>query len=95
MKNPVKDASGEKEETLNRLRKAKDLRPSQDEIDVTIVDRDLEGEIVKIKHKLYPKRVLRGGCWGDDPRGVRASDRFNDSPSSRDGYLGFRIVRSK
>jgi formylglycine-generating enzyme required for sulfatase activity len=38
------------------------------------------------------KRVLRGGCWGGGPRGVRAAVRGRDVPSLRVIDLGLRLV---
>ena len=38
-------------------------------------------------------RVLRGGGWFNDARNVRSAIRVGDSPSSRNYYLGFRLVR--
>jgi len=37
-------------------------------------------------------RVLRGGSWGDAPRGVRCAFRSGGTPEYRDGNLGFRLV---
>jgi formylglycine-generating enzyme required for sulfatase activity len=39
-------------------------------------------------------RVLRGGSWGNDPRRVRCADRSWDNPGVRDGFLGFRLLRT-
>ncbi|MCX5809826.1 MAG: formylglycine-generating enzyme family protein [Proteobacteria bacterium] len=39
-------------------------------------------------------RVLRGGSWGDNPRGVRASIRSDGDPLGRNNYDGFRVVSS-
>jgi hypothetical protein len=94
MKNPVKDVSDEKEAALNKLRKLKDFRPSQGEIDVTIVDRDLEREIDEIEHELYPNRVLRGGYWYNNPSGMQASYRYFSTPSGRYYDIGFRIAKN-
>ena len=38
-------------------------------------------------------RVLRGGYWSNDPKGVRTSLRNNDDPSYQGDDLGFRICR--
>ena len=38
-------------------------------------------------------RVIRGGSWGRDARGVRAACRNWGDPSDRDGNLGFRCAR--
>jgi formylglycine-generating enzyme required for sulfatase activity len=37
-------------------------------------------------------RVLRGGSWGNNPRGVRSSYRGGDVPSVRYNYGGFRCA---
>jgi len=37
-------------------------------------------------------RVLRGGSWGSNASGVRASFRYGDQPSYRLDYVGFRCV---
>ncbi len=37
-------------------------------------------------------RVIRGGCWGNSPWGVRAANRDWLTPDSRDSFLGFRLV---
>jgi len=42
-----------------------------------------------------PNRVLRGGSWYNDAWDCRVSYRFWSSPSLRDRYLGFRILRTK
>jgi sulfatase modifying factor 1 len=38
-------------------------------------------------------RVLRGGSWFNDPWFLRSSLRYRDAPDSRDGSVGFRVVR--
>jgi formylglycine-generating enzyme required for sulfatase activity len=38
-------------------------------------------------------RVLRGGCWGDDPRDVRVSGRLRNLPTCWVNVVGFRCVR--
>jgi len=40
-------------------------------------------------------RVLRGGSWYDEPTFVRCCCRGGDSPDSRSGGVGFRIVRAE
>ena len=40
------------------------------------------------------KRVARGGSWGSNPADCRSAARFSISPSERNDYLGFRVVRS-
>jgi formylglycine-generating enzyme len=37
-------------------------------------------------------RVIRGGSWGIDAGGCRASHRGSDAPSDRSFYLGFRLA---
>jgi len=38
-------------------------------------------------------RVLRGGSWSEDTRGVRAACRLGDDrPGYVGGYIGFRVV---
>jgi serine/threonine protein kinase len=40
-------------------------------------------------------RVLRGGCWYNHARYVRAASRYYSAPSLRDNYfVGFRLFRS-
>jgi formylglycine-generating enzyme required for sulfatase activity len=39
-------------------------------------------------------RVCRGGSWYDFPQGVRVASRFNFTPGSRSGLLGFRLARA-
>ncbi len=39
-------------------------------------------------------RVLRGGCWYDYARYCRSASRGGDAPSSRNYYIGFRLVCS-
>ena len=36
-------------------------------------------------------RLLRGGSWGDGPRGCRSACRVVDRPGSRDPVIGFRV----
>ncbi|MDR0731785.1 MAG: formylglycine-generating enzyme family protein, partial [Treponema sp.] len=38
-------------------------------------------------------RVVRGGSWNSDARGVRSADRYRGSPSGRSNTVGFRLVR--
>ena len=38
-------------------------------------------------------RVIRGGCWGNDPRRVRSAYRGGSTPVNRSYYLGFRVAR--
>jgi formylglycine-generating enzyme required for sulfatase activity len=40
------------------------------------------------------RRVLRGGAWGTQPRGVRAADRGWIAPAYRDTLLGFRLAKA-
>jgi formylglycine-generating enzyme required for sulfatase activity/serine/threonine protein kinase len=37
--------------------------------------------------------VARGGSWSDEPRGIRAADRYKAAPDYQDYFLGFRLVR--
>jgi formylglycine-generating enzyme required for sulfatase activity len=37
-------------------------------------------------------RVLRGGGWNCDPQCCRVARRYDDTPTDRDGYVGFRVV---
>ena len=37
-------------------------------------------------------RVVRGGCWDDDPQYCRSSTRFRYVPGSRGNFIGFRVV---
>ena len=39
-------------------------------------------------------RVYRGGCWVLNVRYLRAANRSFNTPSYRDSYLGFRLVRT-
>ena len=39
------------------------------------------------------KVVIRGGCWGFNPRGIGAANRYRDGVSFRGNALGFRLVR--
>jgi len=38
-------------------------------------------------------KVLRGGCWFDEPQYCRSAYRFDDSPDKRTHMMGFRLVR--
>jgi len=38
-------------------------------------------------------RVVRGGCWSDDPVVLRSAARMRATPTSRVGMIGFRVVR--
>jgi formylglycine-generating enzyme required for sulfatase activity len=41
-----------------------------------------------------PARVLRGGAWDGDDRGLRAAHRYDvDDPSYHDSYVGFRCAQ--
>ena len=38
-------------------------------------------------------RVLRGGSWYNDPKGIRASYRSGPAPTHQNYYIGFRLSR--
>jgi formylglycine-generating enzyme required for sulfatase activity len=38
-------------------------------------------------------RVIRGGCWGNDPRYCRSAFRDGYAPDNRGGDVGFRVAR--
>ena len=40
------------------------------------------------------KKVVRGGCWYDDPSNCRSAFRVGKEPSAKNGYQGFRILRT-
>ncbi|WP_246642936.1 formylglycine-generating enzyme family protein [Rhizobium laguerreae] len=40
------------------------------------------------------RRVLRGGSWGNDPRGVRVAERDAHTPDARGSGGGFRVART-
>ena len=37
-------------------------------------------------------RVLRGGCWGNDPNGTRTTNRYRNNPGKRYSFIGFRLT---
>ncbi len=37
--------------------------------------------------------AIRGGCWHDNDRYCRISDRFDNNPDVRSPYIGFRILQ--
>jgi formylglycine-generating enzyme required for sulfatase activity len=39
-------------------------------------------------------RILRGGCWNNDPWHLRAAYRADDTAGSRDDSVGFRLART-
>jgi len=39
-------------------------------------------------------RVLRGGSWVDNPQYCRSANRVNLSPTTRNNFIGFRLVRN-
>ena len=39
-------------------------------------------------------RVLRGGCWGDNPQYARVAFRYSFAPGLRSGILGVRLLRA-
>ena len=41
-----------------------------------------------------PRRVLRGGSWGDDPQILRSAFRYGNSSAYRFNYFGFRVART-
>ena len=40
------------------------------------------------------QRVLRGGCWGNNPRSLRAANRYRAFTWLRTGVIGFRVART-
>ena len=38
-------------------------------------------------------RVLRGGSWNNNPIGLRAANRHDNTPDHRNYYIGFRCAR--
>jgi formylglycine-generating enzyme required for sulfatase activity len=40
------------------------------------------------------RRVVRGGSWGSNPRGLRSAFRFRSSTGVRSSNLGFRVGRT-
>jgi formylglycine-generating enzyme required for sulfatase activity len=40
------------------------------------------------------RRVVRGGQWDGNPRGIRSAYRYNLTPDDRDSVLGFRVGRT-
>ncbi|MFN5908866.1 MAG: SUMF1/EgtB/PvdO family nonheme iron enzyme [Planctomyces sp.] len=36
-------------------------------------------------------RVVRGGCWNNEPNNVRAGYRNNYDPDNRNNNIGFRV----
>ncbi len=40
------------------------------------------------------RRVLRGGAWGSNPRGLRSADRIRSAPDDRISFTGMRIART-
>ncbi len=40
-------------------------------------------------------RVIRGGSWNDYAGGCRSAYRYRRDPEYRDGYLGFRLARTR
>ncbi|MBF0284935.1 MAG: SUMF1/EgtB/PvdO family nonheme iron enzyme [Magnetococcales bacterium] len=45
------------------------------------------------KNSANGDRVLRGGSWSIDPRGLRSAQRFWNRPDYRVNWVGFRLVR--
>ena len=41
------------------------------------------------------QRVLRGGSWTGGPSNCRAAIRFNNNPTIRVNFYGFRLARHK
>jgi formylglycine-generating enzyme required for sulfatase activity/serine/threonine protein kinase len=40
-----------------------------------------------------PHVVARGGSWSDEPRNMRAAERFKAPPQMKTNFLGFRVLR--
>jgi hypothetical protein len=58
---------------------------------------DMAGNVLEWVDAWYDEerkyRVLRGGSWGYDYTGLRASDRLRLEPEYRNVYVGFRVAR--
>jgi formylglycine-generating enzyme required for sulfatase activity len=59
---------------------------------------DMLGNVWEWTQSLYNKdsfyRVIRGGSWFNDARGLRSAYRINFGPANRDTIVGFRLVRT-
>lgn len=40
------------------------------------------------------KKVIKGGCWYDDPTNLTSASRNAKKPAEKNGYLGFRLIRT-
>jgi formylglycine-generating enzyme required for sulfatase activity len=62
---------------------------------------DTHGNLREWTESTYPSetqadafRVVRGGCWSDNPSDLRSAWRGEDSPDTRSDFIGFRVARS-
>ena len=49
----------------------------------------------KNKRGYISDRIVRGGFWDNSPSTIRTSSHDGDEPGSREGVIGFRIVRNQ
>jgi len=40
------------------------------------------------------RKVVKGGCWYDDPTNLTSAYRVGKSTTEKSGYLGFRLIRT-
>ena len=58
-------------------------------------DSGKENDVITILETINENdRYLRGGTFHDQPSEVRSANRYWDTPSYRDAYIGFRPART-
>jgi formylglycine-generating enzyme required for sulfatase activity len=68
--------------------------PNETELNQFLVDEMISSYLYYWSSSLEKEcRVSRGGCWGiDDPQDLRFSGRYDDLPSKRFVFIGFRCT---
>ena len=51
-------------------------------------------DMQKLTKNSNTSRVFRGGSWGGRPQNLRAANRYNNHPTLRNDFVGFRLAKA-